>query len=434
MALGGGGFTSYNKVLPGTYINFISSSSVSHTVGDRGVCAVSLPLSWGAEGEMFAVTAEEFMTNSTKHFGYGYTHNKMKQLRDLFMNASLVYVYRLGEGTKAANTFGTARYSGVCGNDIKIRIAKNLDDEAYFDVTTYYKGIKKDLQKVKAMADLDDNDFIIWDKTAALAVAGSLNMTGGTDATVTGEDYQKFLDASESVRFNTLAVATTDDAVNSLVAAYTKRMREERGIKFQSVLYKCEADDIGVINVDTQVKDDNFGEESLVWFVAGATAGCAINKSLTNRVYDGCFEIVSKYTQSQLEEGIAKGRFMLHAVDGEYRVLSDINSLVNTTAELGEVFCENQTVRIVDQIAYDDATLFKTKYLGCVPNDEAGRLSLWNDIVEHRKSLQRMRAIENFKDEDVVVEKGSTKTSVIISGVICPINSMSQLYITTEVE
>ena len=37
MALGGGNWTTQNKVLPGTYINFVSSASVSSAVSDRGV-------------------------------------------------------------------------------------------------------------------------------------------------------------------------------------------------------------------------------------------------------------------------------------------------------------------------------------------------------------------------------------------------------------
>ncbi|MBR5535061.1 MAG: phage tail sheath family protein [Clostridia bacterium] len=433
MALGGGSFTNYNKVMPGTYINFVSSAGVSSQVGDRGICAVAMELDWGIEDEIFPVAANEFMTGSMKIFGHAYTDDALNPLKDVFMNASLVYVYRLGNGVKAANDYAMAKYAGARGNTIKIKIAKNIDDEEYFDVTTYVNGSKRDVQKVLSAQELKDNDFVVWKKDKALAAAVA-EMTGGSNAVVTGEDYQKFLDAAESVRFNTLAVATNDENVNSLVAAYTKRMREEKGIKFQSVLYNCPFDDMGVINVDTASAGVGKEEANLVWFVAGAAAGCPINKSLTNRIYNGNFKVKSTYSESQLEEGIKAGKFILHKVDDEYRVLSDINSLVTTTSETGEVFKENQTVRIVDQIAYDDAKLFKSKYLGVVPNDEAGRLSLWNDIVEHRKTLQKMRAIENFKDELVTVEKGNSKTSVVITGAICPVNSMTQLYITTTLE
>lgn len=434
MALGGGSFTSYNKIMPGAYINFVSGTTASGSVGDRGICAAALELTWGKEGEMVEVSAEEFAKNSIKLFGYDATSSYLSPLKDLFMNASLVYVYRLGAGEKASNTYAEALYAGSSGNAIRIKISENIDDESYFDVTTYFRGVKREVQTVQSAAELTDNDYVHWKSDATLAASGILSMTGGSDATVTGADYQAFLDAAEGVRFNTLAVATTDESVNSLVAAYTKRMREDRGIKFQSVLYKCEADDIGVINVDTASGTMGFSEASLVWFVAGATAGCSINKSLTNRLYNGSFSPHRTYTQAQLEEGLAAGKFMFHPVDGEMRVLSDINSFVNTTSDMGEVFKDNQTIRIIDQIAYDDAKLFTTKYLGVMPNDEAGRLSLWNDIVEHRKSLQRMRAIENFKDEDVQVERGNSKTSVVITSTICPINSMAQLYITTTLE
>lgn len=434
MALGGGTFTNYNKTLPGTYINFVSAMSASGEVSDRGVCAVAMELDWGTENEIFTVSSEEFMKDSLKLFGYVYTHTKLGGLRDLFMNASVVHVYRLGEGVKASCDYAVAKHGGVCGNDIQVKISKNIDDDTYFDVATYYKSAKRDLQKVKSIAELTDNDFAVWDKTKEITV-GTFNLTGGANPTITGGDYQKFLDLCESVKFNVLAVATTDESVNSLVAAYTKRMREERGIKFQSVLYKCAADDIGVINVDTDGGTKSADKPCLVWFVAGASAGCAINKSLTNKVYKGAFTpTTSKYTQADLEEGIKSGKFMFHSVGGEKRVLADINSLKTTTFETGEVFKENQTVRIVDQIALDDAKLFTEKYLGVVPNDEAGRISLWNDITEHRKTLVKMRAIENFKDEDVTVEKGNSKTSVVVTSKICPINSMTQLYISTTIE
>ncbi len=433
MALGGGTFTNYNKVLPGTYVNFVSAASVSASVSDRGVAAAAMELSWGPEGEMFTVTAEEFLKNSVKYFGYSYVSDEMRGIRDLFLNASTVHFYRLGTSVHAKNGFGTAKYGGKCGNNIKIKIAKNIDNTALYDVTTLYAGVKRDVQSVASAAELTDNDYVTWNTSAELSATAGTGMTGGSDAKVTGENYQEFLNAVEEVSFNTLGVASADSTVNSLVAAFTKRMREEQGVKFQSVLYNCEADDEGVINVATPASDDQ-GAASLVWFVTGASAGCNINKSLLNAKYNGSFTIGKSYTQSELEECISGGKFVFHKVGDEYRALADINSLVTTTSDKGDIFKENQTVRIIDQIACDDARLFKTKYLGTVPNDEAGRLSLWSDIVQHRRNLEKMRAIENFSDEDVTVERGESKTAVVISGKICPINAMAQLYVTITVE
>ena len=86
MALGGGTFTSQNKVLPGSYINFVSVSAASPTLSDRGTAAMPLELNWGTDNEIFTVTQEDFQKNSLKIFGYEYTADELKGLRDLFLN------------------------------------------------------------------------------------------------------------------------------------------------------------------------------------------------------------------------------------------------------------------------------------------------------------------------------------------------------------
>ena len=124
---------------------------------------------------------------------------------------------------------------------------------------------------------------------------------------------------------------------------------------------------------------------------------------------------------------------ILHKVGSEVRVLTDINSLVTVTEDKGDVFKDNQTVRICDQIATDIANLFVTKYLGVVPNDKSGRVSLWNDIVKHHQQLQAIRAIENFTDKDVIVEQGDTKKSVVVNDNITVVNTMEKLYMTVKI-
>ena len=86
-----------------------------------------------------------------------------------------------------------------------------------------------------------------------------------------------------------------------------------------------------------------------------------------------------------------------------------------------------------DNITNDIAVVFNTKYLGTVPNDEAGRLSLWSDIVKHHQELQDIRAIENFSDSDVSVEAGNDKKSVAVNDAVQPVNAMGKLYMTVQV-
>ncbi len=73
MALGGGTFIAQNKILPGSYINFVSASRASATLSDRGIVAMPLVLDWGVDGEVFRVDVEDFQKESLKIFGYPYT-------------------------------------------------------------------------------------------------------------------------------------------------------------------------------------------------------------------------------------------------------------------------------------------------------------------------------------------------------------------------
>ena len=157
--------------------------------------------------------------------------------------------------------------------------------------------------------------------------------------------------------------------------------------------------------------------------------------TLLNQKYDGEFTVDVDYKQSELEAAMQSGKFMFHNVNGDIRVLADINTFVSGTDEKSvEIFGENQCVRVMDQIANDIAVLFNTKYLGKVPNDAAGRISLWNDIVKHHNSLQDIRAIQEFNPDDVTVEQGEAKNSVGVGDAVTIIVGMAKLYMTIIVQ
>lgn len=434
MALGGGTFTTQNKVLPGSYINFVSLARATATLSDRGIVAMPLELDWGKDDEVFEVTEEAFQKDSLKIFGYPYTHDKLKGLRDLFQHANTLFAYKLTSGgVKASNEFADANFSGIRGNDLKIIIQTNVDDSLKFDVKTVIDTTTVDEQTVETAAELVANDYVTFKSGATLAVTASTPLTGGTNGTVDGTSHQNFLDKIEPYSYNALGVVTDDDTTKGLYVNFTERMREEIGQKFQAVLYREPADYEGVVNVKNSVSDDGENEASLIYWVTGITAGCEVNKSNLNNLYDGEFTVNADYTQNQLREAILAGEFTLHKVGSDIRVLEDINSLVTTTDTKGDVFKDNQTIRVIDQIANDIAVLFNTKYLGSVPNDEAGRISLWSDIVKHHEQLQEIRAIEEFEDGDVTVSEGDTRKSVVVDDVVQVVNTMAQLYMTVVV-
>lgn len=430
MALGGGTFISQNKKLPGSYINFASAQNASSSIGERGIAAMAIEMDWGKDGEIIEVTSQNFAKDSLKIFGYDYSNEKLKGLRDLFKNVKKAYFYRLNSGNKATTDIATAKCSGIRGNDIRIVVAKNIDDDTKYDVTTYLGTKEVDKQTVKEVSELVDNDYVTFSMETLEVTAGK-SLEGGTNGDVSGEAHQNFLDKLESYQVNAIGCTVKDESTSNLYVQYAKRLRDEQGIKFQVVLFNNAANYEGVVNVKNTTVED---ESALVYWVTGVIAGCEINKSNTNKTYDGEYTINADYTQAQLETSIDNGEFVLHKVGDEIRVLVDINSLVDTTTEKGEEFKSNQTIRVLDQIASDVASVFNSKYLGKIANNEAGRTSLWSDIIALFKDYQTLQAIENFEDADISVEIGNDKKSVTINTNVQVINAMEKLYMTVVVE
>ena len=342
--LGGGVFVTQNKVLPGSYINFVNASAAGSNVGERGVVAIALPLN-KAEGTVIELSRVDFATNCEEILGKKYDSDDVAPLREIFAHATKVYVYDLG-----------------------------------------------------------------------------------TDGTVT-----EAVNAFEAYEFNILCAYTAEDASAYITAV--KGWRDELGKKCQVVVYnQTTPNHEGVINVVSTVSNADVPAHALVAWVAGAEAGCAINESCTNMLYDGEYAVVTDKTQKQLEDCITHGQIAFHLVYGDVRLLEDINSLTEVTVDKGEDFKSNQTIRVIDQIANDIAKLFNTKYLGRIPNNASGRVSLWADIVAHHKELEAMQAIEAFNSELLTVEAGANKKSVVVNDAITVINAMAQLYMTVVIQ
>jgi hypothetical protein len=250
-----------------------------------------------------------------------------------------------------------------------------------------------------------------------------------------GSTVSDIVNALEPYDFNVLCAYTAVAEEVSQYITTIKSWRDDMGKKCQLVVYNQTAPNYeGVINVVSTTEDEDAPAHALIAWVAGAEAGCEINKSCTNMLYDGEYSIVCNRTQTQLEQCINDGQFAFHLVYGDVRVLEDINSLTEITEDKGEDFKSNQTIRVIDQIANDIAKLFNTKYLGKIQNNESGRGGLWGDIVKHHNELERLQAIENFDSSLLKVEQGETKKSVVVTDVVTVTNAMAQLYMTVVVQ
>ena len=255
---------------------------------------------------------------------------------------------------------------------------------------------------------------------------------GVGDDVKTVEDACKTLEAYD---FNVIIAYTdVENDVNTYITR-VKSWRDDMGKKCQVVVYnKAECNHEGVINVTTTVSDEDTVAYALIAWVGGAEAGCEINASCTNKEYDGEYTPVTNLTQTELETAIKNGELVFHLVYDDVRVLEDINSLTTVTVDKGEDFKYNQTIRVVDQIANDIAKLFNNKYLGKIPNNKSGRVSLWADIVAHHRQLEEIQAIENYDSSLLTVEQGTNKKSVVIYDYVTPVNAMAQVYMTLVVQ
>lgn len=435
MALGGGEFLTQNKILPGSYINFVSSKMSAPFLSDRGYCAIALPFGFAVDDEIFTVTSEQFQKDSFKIFGYEYTHESLKIVREIFKNATTCHFFRLNKGTVATNALATAKRSGTRGNSIKISILKNIDDDTLYNVVTYLDDELVDEQIVKTGSDLVENDFVRFNITT-LTVNNNIMLSGGTDAVEStySKSHQTFLSKIEQYSVNAIGAFTDDNTIIGLYNAFTKRMRDTVGAKFQTVVYKNTFDYEGTVSVENKVLDDEKYPYSLIGYTTGIISSCPVNKSNTNKKYDGEYTVDTDYTQTELEQFLLSGKFVYHKVGNDVRVLDDINTFITETDTKSEDFKSNQTIRVLDQIANDIAVLFNKKYLGNVANDKSGRLSFWNDLVAHHQTLEKIRAIENFEPDDIVIEQGNSKKSVVVYDVVTPTNAMAKLYMTTKVQ
>ncbi|RXM79246.1 phage tail sheath protein [Clostridium tetani] len=436
--MAGGTWEKQNKIRPGAYINFKSKKNTSTPIGERGIATLPLVLPWGPEKEIITIQADDDLS---KVLGINITDDSVLLIREVFKKAKTLLLYRLNEGTKATVTLEgltiNAKYTGTKGNNITIVIQNNVDDTEQFEVITMFEGNKVDKQLIKNIEELKPNDYVEFKGEGGLKSTAGLNLKGGEDGTITNQSYINYLAAIEPYDFHTVGIPTKDSSIKAVATTFIKRLKEE-GRQVQLVLENYpEADSENVISVKNGVilsDGSKITSDKAVAFVTGATAGANVNQSNTYLEYPGAIDVDTKYTNREIEESLLNGELVFTISNRKVVIEQDINTFRTFTEDKGKDYRKNRVIRTLFEVNNGVSLLWHSNYIGKGDNNPDGRNLFKKDVIKFLERLQGIGALENVVPEDVEIQKGQDKDSIIAKVGVQPIDAMEKLYMTVEVE
>ena len=441
--MAGGTFKTQNKIRPGAYINFKGVAKPLSSLGTRGIMTMPVAMSWGAEITELLST-ELIDGKSLAKIGYTAFDEQSQIFREALKHCYKAIIYRLDTGgVKAVASLtpltATAKYAGVVGNEISVSVVANA---AAFDVITIFRGIERDRQTVTTVAELEDNDWVVFSGTGNVVANAGVTLAGGLNGTVNTETYSTYLDKIKAYKWNTMGIPQDSSAVNANIVTFITNMRENVGKKVQAVLYNATADYEGIITVNQGYKtvDETISPTTFVAYIAGLTAGSDVDASNTYHAINGAVSIVypegvTPYGDEEIEEALKDGKLVLSTrQDGVVVIEQDINTLHTFTPDKGYAFSKNRVIRTLDEINNSTALLFERSYIGKVDNNDDGRNIFKSDVISYLNTLQNIAAIQNFDSAtDIQIYAGEAIDAVVADLAIQPVDSMEKLYMTVMV-
>lgn len=444
------------KVRPGTYINFESGRDTgTENTGTRGTVIVPLAKATYGPAKKFIKVTNSNLDEAATIFGYGINDNdpnrQMLLVREALKRATTVYAYILTEGKKATAEISmtvqeatnkltaTAKNGGSRGNAFTVTVDANPING--YDVLIHLDGSKvteyEGLKTIEELISLD-NPYITFAGEGNLGEAAGTTLAGGTDEEATNTDITDFIDAWESVKFNTVCFPFNGDGAADLKqAAYTKikYMREGMGKGVQVVMPDAGNFDYeGVINVTNSVSlngDDLTHAEACAW-VAGATAGATNTESLTYCPYAGATAVVDPKSNEEAIAAINAGELFFSINENDEVVVEyDINSLVTFADNKDKTYRKNRVIRVFD-------TFQEAVQLNFPPNKFDNNSNGW-DIMEGigktvLREFEDAGAITNVDyDNDFLVDReSSVDDETHFSVGLQAVDSAEKLYFTIK--
>ena len=429
------------KVRPGAYVVTKNGKQPTASNAPSGIAIIPLiGYDWGPRGEMIHLTNESPDAAKVKFGRSIYDDNEcMVMLQLMFLNATEVYTYIAGGGEKAKGTITlksgtgnvTAKYPGTLGN--KIKVVSVANPEGGFDVSVVLDGSEVELiEGATKVTDLK-SDYVDFAGEGELAAFASASLTGGTNEdSKVNASVATFLDMTEKIKFNCMALPTSDASLITAAVTKIKYIRNSIGWKCGLVVANSAADYENIYNLTNAA--EYAGEEltipqSAAW-LAGAIAAAGYTSSLTYKIFTGATGVIGAKTNEEAIQAIKKGEiFFTVSESGDVIVEYDVNSKVTFTQDDPADIMKGRPCRVYDSFAND---LLLTFVPGRFNNDPTGWTVMEGLGRAILKAYQNDGAIQNVDEEnDFLVDRGaSTGDSVYISCGIQPVDSAEKYYFT----
>ena len=429
------------KVRPGAYVVTKNGKQPTASNAPSGIAIIPLiGYDWGPRGEMIHLTNESPDAAKTKFGRSIYDDNGfMLMLQLMFLNVTEVYTYIAGGGEKAKGTITlksgtgnvTAKYPGTLGN--KLKVVSVANPEGGFDVSVVLDGSEVELiEGATKVTDLK-SDYVDFAGEGELAAFASASLTGGTNEdSKVNASVATFLDMAEKIKFNYMALPTSEASLITAAVTKIKYIRNSIGWKCGLVVANSAADYENIYNLTNAI--EYAGEEltipqSTAW-LAGAAAAAGYTTSLTYTTVTGATGVVGTKTNEESIQAIKKGEtFFTISESGDVILEYDVNSKVTFTQDDPTDILKGRPCRVYDSFAND---LLLTFVPGRFNNDPTGWTVMEGLGRAILKAYQNDGAIQNVDEEnDFLVDRGaSTGDSVYISCGIQPVDSAEKYYFT----
>ncbi len=222
--------------------------------------------------------------------------------------------------------------------------------------------------------------------------------------------YKNAMGASETIRFDYLAVPTAEtDGKSQDIATWVKSMRENKKRRVKAVLPNVAADHEGIINFTTEkcVKtgtvtaedgtkttvDTVYTAEQYCARIAGLIAGTPMTFACT---YAPLPELSDCTRLADIDTPVDKGEFIVFYDGEKVKVVRGVNSFVSKVKGKGESFQKIKIVDAMDMINDDIITAAQDNYLGKYANTYSNKCLLLTEVSNYFAQLKRDDIISSY--------------------------------------